>query len=365
MNEKIHLSRVIESLRYPMAVLVVVCHCGFLGGLGVDFQSMPVLSGIQLFFSETLPHVAVPLFLLFSGYLFFKEGQFSKELYARNLKSRLRSLFVPYIIWSTLCFAIAACSGAVSPTPAHYMQGLWDTALWKEGTAFSRTLPGFPVNMPLWFVRDLMILVLVSPAIWYFLKWTRGWGLLLMAAWWFPGHDKFFGFGADSLFYFSLGAFFAMRGTDFVSTARKVAVPGYIAAAVMTAVDFVFMYLGYRKTGTMEFNWIIFNIFVPCLMVAVLNMASALVEKGRAGKLIALSCASFFLYACHILWMEPLRDLLFRLLAPGSEAAVTAFYFGFILLHTATVTALFFLMRRLFPKVTAVLTGGRIESRTY
>ena len=57
-------SKVIDLLRYPMAVLVVMCHCGFLDGGG---------TAVQIFFSETLPHVAVPLFLLFSGYLFSRK----------------------------------------------------------------------------------------------------------------------------------------------------------------------------------------------------------------------------------------------------------------------------------------------------
>ena len=42
------LSKAIDLLRYPMAVLVAMCHCGFLGGGA---------TAAQIFFSETLPHV--------------------------------------------------------------------------------------------------------------------------------------------------------------------------------------------------------------------------------------------------------------------------------------------------------------------
>ena len=188
------LSRVINLLRYPLAVLVVMCHCGFLDGGG---------AAVQILFSETLPHLAVPLFLFFSGYLFFKEGCFDGKLYQSKLKSRLRTLFLPYIIWSTICFAIAVAQGQVTPTILHYVEGLWDTALWEDGMVFSRNLPGYPVNMPLWFIRDLMILAAISPLIWFLLQMTKGWGILMIAVWWFPAHDKFFGFGADS-FSFSL-----------------------------------------------------------------------------------------------------------------------------------------------------------------
>ena len=344
-------SRVIDFLRYPMAVLVVMCHCGFLDGGG---------TAVQIFFSETLPHVAVPLFLLFSGYLLFKEGRFDGALYRHKLKSRFRTLFIPYIIWSTPCFIIAVVQGQVTPTILHYVEGLWDTALWNEGTCFSRTLPGYPVNMPLWFIRDLMILVLISPLIWFLIQKTRGWGILLMTVWWFPAHDKFFGFGADSLFFFSLGALFAMKQVNFVQLARKYAVPFYIAAGIMLVVDFLVMYKNYLAYHELRFNWLVFNIYVVSIMGATLALASKMADKPFAGRLIRLSSASFFLYAAHILWLYPLRDYLIKVLAPTSDAAVILFYFAFIAFHCAAVTALYFLIRRFLPKTTAVLTGGRV-----
>lgn len=344
-------SRVIDLLRYPLAVLVVMCHCGFLDGGG---------TAVQIFFSETLPHVSVPLFLLFSGYLFFKEGQFDRTLYLRKLKSRFRTLFIPYIIWSTICFIIAVVQGQVTPTIPHYVQGLWDTALWNEGISFSRTLPGYPVNMPLWFIRDLMILVLISAIIWFLLQKTRGWGILLLAAWWFPAHDKFFGFRADSLFFFSLGALFAIKRVNFVQWARKYAVPFYVAAGVMLVADYVVMYKNYLAYHELRFNWLVFNIYVVSIMGATLAIASKMADKPFAGRLIRLSSASFFLYAAHILWLEPLRDYLLKVLAPTSDTAVILFYFAFIAFHCTIVTVLYFLMRRFLPKSTAVLTGGRV-----
>lgn len=344
-------SRVIDLLRYPLAVLVVMCHCGFLSGGG---------TAVQIFFSETLPHVAVPLFLLFSGYLFFKEGRFDGALYRHKLKSRFRTLFIPYIIWSTLCFIIAVVQGQVTPTIPHYLQGLWDTALWNEGTSFSRTLPGYPVNMPLWFIRDLMILVLISSLIWFLIQKTRGWGILLMAAWWFPAHDKFCGFGADSLFFFSLGALFAMKRVNFVQWARKYAVPFFVAAGVMLVADYVVMYKNYLAYHELRFNWLVFNIYVVSIMGATLAIASKMADKPFAGRIIRLSSASFFLYAAHILWLEPLREFLLQVLAPTSDTAVILFYFAFIAFHCTIVTVLYFLMRRFLPKSTAVLTGGRV-----
>ncbi len=205
-----------------------------------------------------------------------------------------------------------------------------------------------------------MFLVLISPLIWFLIQKTRGWGILLLAAWWFPAHDKFFGFGADSLFFFSLGALFAMKQVNFVQLARKYAVPFYIAAGIMLVVDFLVMYKNYLAYHELRFNWLVFNVYVVSIMGATLALGGKLADKSFADRLIRLSSASFFLYAAHILWLYPLRDYLIKVLAPTSDAAVILFYFAFIAFHCVTVTALFFLMRRFLPKTTAVLTGGRV-----
>ena len=194
-------------------------------------------------------------------------------------------------------------------------------------------------------------------AISFWLWWK---GRSRMTLWWFPAHDKFFGFGADSLFFFSLGALFAMKQVNFVQWVRKYAVPFYVSAGVMLVADFVVMYKNYMQYNELRFNWPVFNVYVLSIMGATLALAGNMADKPLADRLIRLSSTSFFLYAAHILWPEPLRDYLFKVLAPTSDAAVILFYFAFIAFHCAAVTALYFLMRRFLPKTTAVLTGGRV-----
>lgn len=156
-------SSVISVLRYPLAVLVIMCHSSLFTLLDKvhlpGSESWNVLNGLQVFFSETIIHVAVPLFMLFSGMLFFRKGLPNSAGYAKTLKKKVRTLLVPYLIWSTFCFFTAVADGLVSPTPLHWLQGLWDTALWQPGTTFNINLPGYPMSMPLWFLRDLMILM--------------------------------------------------------------------------------------------------------------------------------------------------------------------------------------------------------------
>ena len=356
-------SKVIDTLRFPLAALVIMCHAQFLTGFAghtlPEWEEWHVLLGTQLFFSEVLPHVAVPLFMLFSGFLLFCKQKFDLRRYGQILKKRVWTLLIPYLIWSTACFFVAVSQNMVSCTFLHWLQGLWDTCLWQPGASFCIDMPGYPMSMPLWFIRDLMVLVVLSYPIGKMLEWSRGWVLLLIAVWWFPGHEKFYGFGADSLFYFSVGAWLAMRRIDFVSLVGKVKVPSYVLALLMTGVEFCLTYTNYVHTHTLTFVWIPFNVFVLCLMAATLNIGATIVEKAMHAKLITLASCSFFLFAAHIVFLQPIMEGLYGVVSPASEAANIAFYIGFHLFYILLLTALYFTLARLLPRTMSLLTGGR------
>ena len=85
-------SKVIDWLRFPMAAVVVLNHTGSLGGA----SPYPVYSTLCIIFPEAICRLAVPLFFLISGYLFFNGlEKWNKGLYLTKLKRRAKSLLVP------------------------------------------------------------------------------------------------------------------------------------------------------------------------------------------------------------------------------------------------------------------------------
>lgn len=86
--------------------------------------------------------------------------------------------------------------------------------------------------------------------------------------------NHFFGIGADSLFYFSVGAWFGMRQIDFIGILRKIRTTSYVSALIMTSVEFYITYTLYIEHGELQFLWIPFNIFVLSMMGATLNLAA-------------------------------------------------------------------------------------------
>ena len=109
MKEKISslTSSTISALRFPLTVGVVFIHFNVLSdnlamrGTGNAEHFPTWLVCMFNLFSEVLPRIAVPLFFIISGYLFFRSG-FMIRTYTDKLRRRVRTLLVPYILWNLL-----------------------------------------------------------------------------------------------------------------------------------------------------------------------------------------------------------------------------------------------------------------------
>ena len=100
------LSLTIDWLRFPCAFAVVFIHCFGPVELNLsDIHSNPlsiqsIYNYQRIFFSNILPVFAVPIFFMLSGFLFFyKLEKFDMRVYVEKLKSRFRTLLMPYLIW--------------------------------------------------------------------------------------------------------------------------------------------------------------------------------------------------------------------------------------------------------------------------
>lgn len=89
----------------------------------------------------------VPLFFIISGYLLY-----SKEFdYSNNLKKKIKSLLVPYIIWNLLWIFLEMVGHVISPNIFEDVLS-WNMRDWISSMIID------PFYAPLWFIRDLFIL---------------------------------------------------------------------------------------------------------------------------------------------------------------------------------------------------------------
>ncbi len=78
--------QVITLLRFPMAVLIVLLHSSFehelKDGVSIfDGWNAPMYHHLDYLFVQNICNIAVPLFFIISGFLFFKEGVLTFGLY--------------------------------------------------------------------------------------------------------------------------------------------------------------------------------------------------------------------------------------------------------------------------------------------
>ena len=352
-------SRVIDFLRFPMAVLVVLCHCKTL--FGIAGGSAPSGQGAQLFLAEVLPHIAVPAFVFFSGYLFFYRTDFSIKVYGRKVKRRVKSLLLPYMIWCAIGFLLAVLQGQCSLTLRNLLFGFWDTTAWMELP--SHIHAAFPADMPLWFVRDLIVMTLLAPVAWLLIKHT-GWLLPLAAGIWWFSHWKanIPGLGSQIVFFWILGAWFSIKGLDIVASMRKWRIPVHILAAGFMVADFLILNSRFKISGALEYCWPVFNSFVFFGVFSIIQMTASLLSAKRE---LTVSnfwiTSSFFLYAVHYLYSPSLMGWLGAFLAPATPAAHLGFYILLCMVVIGLATGLYALLYRFLPSLASILVGGRIR----
>lgn len=373
-------SLTIDMLRFPLAIMVIFIHINptvtNLIDTNFPLASMQgILNVIEIIFSHTLTHIAVPIFFLISGFLFFFNfKQWSWEGYKKKIKNRIHTLIIPYFMWNLCCLAIIICAklGAVvikgksiSEVYTYLAEKSWhlfyDCNVW--GTHKINWLGHFlyqsgPIDLPLWFLRDLIIISLLTPIVFYFVKKTKIWGILfLFSAYISRIWTLLPGFSITAFFFYSLGAYFAINGINLISFVKRhhyIIIP--IAILLLCACTI------YDGTNTI-IGQNIYPFFICSGVFAAFYIVSVFVERYHLtpNKLLVSSC--FFIYAFHavnIISPLSLSCRIIHLIIPGQSTLeeficyfAAPFLTAFICLLTLNI------LKKLFPKLTLLLSGNR------
>jgi surface polysaccharide O-acyltransferase-like enzyme len=168
----------IDLLRFPLIVGVVfihnyasAVHLAQGGAIGLAHGSVWV-EFVRFFISQGVARVAVPLFFLISGYLFFY-GEWSWSRYIGKIERRASTLLIPFLFWNLLTLAVYATVQSIPQTAVYFAGTAWPpirsfTLLDYINALFGITVAN-PISYQFWFIRDLMALVVLAPAIHFLL----------------------------------------------------------------------------------------------------------------------------------------------------------------------------------------------------
>lgn len=337
---------ILDRLRFPLAVSVVFIHSyGSPLPAGTVVQAGTGIwcyEALRQALSHALPAFAVPMFFLISGYFFFLSmPRWDWLRYGGKLRRRVGTLLLPYIVWNILYFL--HCSWPVLQ-PALAGHGSWST-LWMrwqqlggwhllwDSHKFQSGAAG-PYLAPLWFLRDLIVLDLAAPLLYWCIRRLRWYfaaivAVLAVGRCWIPLH----GFSGWSTLWFVLGAAFAIEGLGIRRILRPYRLPAAVAACAMGAV--VIRLTLYR--GTPEIG--IRCLYILPAMATAFNLCDWLMRRGFARERKFLARSTMFVYLSHIFFLKYVMRLVHGLLPHGSLLADTLAYLLVPLLTVAVCVA--------------------------
>ncbi len=327
-NESLQ-SKVISFLRFPLIIGVILIHTQ-LPNVNEEFICY---ENTKFIISNVIARIAVPLFFVCSGFLFFfKTEEFSLHTYLSKLKKRVKSLLIPFLIWNIL-FII-------------FREG-FEVKDWLR--AFGLNCNHHPVNYPLWFIGDLMWVILFTPIIYWLTKRLRIFFPLILGVLWLINSNICW--KTEAFFFFCLGAFFSINKkcfTDLVKSHTLVLGLIYLLFVIATfcAKDYAF--------------WIYLRrLSVVIGMGFVVSLVAKFIENEKWKENKFLTAGSFFLYLHHAILLPLYKNILFAIIPPTSDLRMTVLYFLWAILTIIIGLGLYYIIKRLLPKTTSFLLGGR------
>ena len=329
-------------------------------------------------FLNKLGFIAVPLFFTISGFLFYQKLEtWSWEIWKQKVRSRVGTLLVPYLIFNAIA-AISAVAlslkagngfglGLANPERLPWIGWLWNSMSfcqdWKNWLGMDMQLY-YPHDIPLWFVRDLMVMVLLSPAIHWLVR--KG-GVIYLGivgiAYWLGILCCAPGFSTNALFFFSLGAFAALRNIEPVEWSRKNIkwlLPIFICLWIVAS-------LIVEPGNAQPFENLMFTFGIPVCFWIGARVIDKNPETGCCPSKVwqTMAGAGFFIYCVHMVnfgnwnllaWAGKVGGLVFNLDHPAGAFMA---YPAEILLIMGVGTMVFYLLKRYLPWLCRILMGGR------
>lgn len=366
LNKEDLLSRTIGNIRFPMILGIVLIHC-YLNkdsSFEATVGNQSWVANLCYLLSNVICRICVPLFFAISGYLFFLNiNKFDLNTYTAKLRRRVNTLLLPYLLWNLIGFLLILLYR--TPPLRAFWPGLsklnidfnyFIDCFWRQGLINYSFFDngGMPIDYPLWFIRNLIILCLLSPLIYIAVRksWLPLIGLIIcwIGGWW-PQID---GFSITGVLFFTLGATLSLHKINPVQ---------YLSEHKKQANSLVFLYLALALADLATRDNAGVNHYFHAIGILVGIISAVWIATLASERNISFpkyfTSATFFIYAGHGLIVHSVKAGLIRVLQPQSGFAWLGIYITIFFILTGISIALYHLLNRIAPKLTSVLVGGR------
>lgn len=321
-------------------IAVVLIHTFNLSVYGINADSTGL--GVFVYYFESIAaelwNIAVPMFFMISGFLFFRN--FTWDKLKSKYQSRFFSIVIPYLIWCSIYYLyyviltripfVVRLMTEVSATP--FNLSTWLSKLWVDE------------YYVFWFLKELIVLIILTPVIYFFLqnRWKIPTGLVVLILSVMIG--RYVSYWPFNLYYL-VGAYIGINHKQ-----------------VPLKCDRRLTFIG----GCGIILWILTAVLRTCDVIAwQLPTTLVLVCLWYAGDIFTFELRpkwwmgiSFFIYCMHDMILEVYEKIFLKLFGISAVCALLD-YILMPLLTTLTLIGIAVVMRKYLPKCWNVLTGGR------
>ncbi len=364
-------SKAIEFLRLPLMIGVVIIHSRFTTILQPQLLDYVKVDGgyfyISWLISKVLCGLCVPSFFFISGYFFFKKGSFNYGSYIHKLKKRFFTILVPFISWNIiyvlifmlLGYNILYCENGEPMGLVPWLNGNSGSIHkcifhWIKGVFINFNYSGSPADVPFWYLRDLICMFVLTPFIYWFVKWLKKCSLIIVVlAWVMAGshHTLPYLFLRPSILFFIMGSYFALQKNSIIDFFLKTRRWIYLLYGAIAFVDLFSIHSPY--------NGYIHRVTLLIGVIVAFKIAIYFVNKNlflNTKFYESVKNTNFFVFAFHWILLYWLTFPLSKIYN-GTDLSLVLIYFLEIILGCSISISLGMLLNMLIPKIMRFLNG--------
>lgn len=330
------------KVTFLLAVLVFFIHISTLSNYDLGDGLGKIITNFHNLIL-VLSQVAVPMFFIISGVLFYRNYMPSKTL--EKYKSRFFSLVIPYLFWNTVCmlFDIVCSYTSISKFFVGRQKFKLSVLNIMAGIFFYKCTP-------FWFIFNLIIFVILCPLIHTLLK-NKTIGIMFIATMYILsifniGLPESIFFSRESIIYYCVGAYIGMHYFNwFYNKAnKKFALSSLLISIIcylMLALDGKLLDIQYVKAIIL----IIFSISIWYAFDLLKNDYCYEYQK-----------ESFLIYAMHINVSALFTKVVYLILPKTTLMAI--FNYVTTIIFTISIICVFgVFVGKKFPKIKKIIAG--------
>lgn len=355
MTEKEILSVSIQWLRLPLMMLVVLLHTIVLGQTAYDGRVIATLGEFPLFdvvcyvSQRCIGDVAVPAFFAISGYLFYNCKEFDLFIYKSKIKRRVKSLLLPYILWNSLFLIYTWLIYMIYPPVIQSLTSFFENFDIASFLNSYWGVNGSPFLSPFWFIRDLIVLALLSYPLYFIIRKLKLFFIVcLIALWCLDIANDVPGIGIRSLSFFSIGAYFSIHKRESVFFTMDRYSPYLLTIwIVMLIADLLFIH-----------NMVFHRLLLLWGLITLISLTVSGIRNDYL-KMPAIGIqASFFVFAFHMFIMN-IPNKCWPILFPINSITCSMAQILIPIVVTFFCVLVYIVLNKVFPRIMGYLMGGR------